>query len=398
MVSLQAVLKKHGLSPDIVLCAGDLTDKADPTALMFAWKELDELAGALNARLVATVGNHDIDSRHGNEIDPRGVLYDLEPPFPARDSATRDSFWARNYAIVDGPCTQSGAPVWRIVTLNSCAFHGYVADSGPELDHGRVSARTTERLRIDLESRPPAGINILLLHHHLDQLPNFDLTERSQLQEAQPLITLLERSASWLVVHGHKHRAHLMYAAGSANSPIVFSAGSLAAYPYGQAGATDAAKNQAHYVELLDPDQHCNNEMELAGTFRTWNWSPTGWVLASTQSGLPGLGGFGGRFSPIRLARRLARMLNIDNPTLNLSQLIDLEPRLRYALPSDIAIMTAELEKAQPPASCHLTEHGEITQVSMTIQPDQIAEFEAQVTARMDSIESEGAEESDGNV
>lgn len=111
---------------DLILCAGDICDKADGTALAQAWRELNDLAAHSGARLIATVGNHDLDSRDSKEIDPRGVLYDLSPAFPSGDEAIRDKYWARNFAIIDGPLSEQAATVpWRVATVNSSAFHGY---------------------------------------------------------------------------------------------------------------------------------------------------------------------------------------------------------------------------------------------------------------------------------
>ena len=131
-----------------------------------AWRCVHEIGAALHAELTtATVGNHDIDSRHqANKYDPKGFLMRLTPQYPLQDGSLCDRFWARNYAIVE-------KTDYRLVILNTCAFHGYgkedVIQGKPhkELDHGRVSEYTIDALHRELDSLPHKDINILLCHH-----------------------------------------------------------------------------------------------------------------------------------------------------------------------------------------------------------------------------------------
>jgi 3',5'-cyclic AMP phosphodiesterase CpdA len=359
LVGLAALLKPS-TEIDLVLCAGDLCDKADPTALEYVWRELHILADALGAPLIATAGNHDLDSRHKLEIDPRGVLYDLEPPFPAGDAASRDEYWARNYVIVDAPARRTDPPLWRVVSLNSAAFHGYTADGSPELDHGRVSARTARRLEGDLAARSRARNSILLVHHHLEQLPDVDLDDRSQIQDADHLAGVLERTGPWLVVHGHKHHARVLYARGSGASATIFSAGSLAAYSFGQLSTIGGA-NQAYVLEFRSQEGLETLDLGLAITFNSWNWRPNyGWRPASTDAGLPGQGGFGWRTDPRRLSARLAKSVHEKGAPLDEAELLSLEPRLVHLAPRDVELLVQNLSTERPPISCKRDEHGRL--------------------------------------
>ena len=101
-------------APDLILCPGDLADKADPDALSDVWRRLNDLSKQLDASLVATVGNHDMDSRGAFDVDPKAQLVSLEPPFPTGESKGRSNYWTYDLATVV-------SDRWRIVTLNSCA-------------------------------------------------------------------------------------------------------------------------------------------------------------------------------------------------------------------------------------------------------------------------------------
>lgn len=279
ILGLQHLLEHESLAPTLTLCAGDITDKADATALASAWQDVARLAGALDSTLVATAGNHDVDSRAGTELDPRGVLFDLTPLFPHNDEKSRADYWSRNYCIVDGPETQTGEIAWRVVSLNSSAFHGLSTDHGKELDHGRVSRRTTRRIEEDLRLLPNAKVKVLLVHHHVEQLPEVDTEEKGQLREVEHLLALLERTGPWLVIHGHKHRPYFQYARGGAGSAAVFSSASMSAYAWGQ--ASSIAANQVHLITLSDPSAHGVPMLGIAAKFRSWSWRPgLGWTEA----------------------------------------------------------------------------------------------------------------------
>lgn len=329
LMAVDKVLKDSGIVVDLILCAGDLCQKADVAALQYVWRELTSLAQRLNARLVATVGNHDMDSRHATGADPKGALFDLDPIFPCLDETLRDHYWSREYAIVQ-------SQDWRVVTLNSCALHGYAPDGVPELELGSVSTRTCDRLAGELDRLGPiSGPQLLLTHHHLETLPHVDKDDRSQMKDAQDLIEVLTLTGPWLVVHGHKHRARLLYAHGSGGSPIIFSAGSFSAFPSGGLTAEEG-RNQFYVLMFPERAELDSSRIGLGGFFRAWDWTVSGgWVPAVLRSGLPAHGGFGWRADPSLLARELEVEVRRSG-TLNVEQLAALEPRFSYIIPSDL--------------------------------------------------------------
>ncbi|MDO3639751.1 metallophosphoesterase family protein [Mycolicibacterium arseniciresistens] len=380
LVGLREYFEDAKMRADLLLVAGDICDKADGLALEGAWTDLAALADALGARLIATAGNHDLDSRHkSGDMDPRGALYDLVPPFPALDPESRDQFWAKNYSIVEGTESSAtgndgeGASVpWRVVTLNSAAFHGYAGGDGPELDHGRISPRTARRLRAELDAGQRAVVNILLVHHHLQQMPYVDTQERSMIQDVELLTQLLEDHSPWIVIHGHKHRARVMYAPGEGFSATIFSAGSLSAYPEGQnAGA--GITNQAYILEFADQQTLDAYDLGVAGNFCSLQWVPgQGWRKATGISdfSLPGSGGFGWRAPTLApLARRIARVMKQRALTkLPLGDLMELEPKLSYLSPTGISKLTEELKNVDATSHLKRDEYGEITEVVAVTQ------------------------------
>jgi predicted phosphodiesterase len=371
-VGLEAYLDEAAVRPDLLLCAGDICDKADEVALTMTWSDLAGMAERLGARLIATAGNHDLDSRHKSDLDPRGVLYDLEPPFPALNTVARDEYWAKNFSIIDGPADDtSGSLAWRVVTMNSSAFHGYIGVEGPELDHGRVSPRTSRRLRAELAARPNAQLSILLIHHHLVQLPNVDLKEHSRIRDGEELAQLLESEGPWLVVHGHKHRARILFAHGEGSSATIFAAGSMSAYPYGQVAAAGVT-NQAYVLRFASEDTLEQLQLGVAAQFETLSWGPgRGWRLANQDLGLPGRGGFGWRTDTRRLANKIAKKMKDEAATqLKLDELLDLEPRIAFLSPAGVDGLWDSLARRDPGIALRRSEHGQIESVNVSLQLD----------------------------
>lgn len=73
---LDALIDLHGLTADVVVCCGDLTNRAGRDGFIHGWQELERLTRKLKAdTLLLTPGNHDLDVRniHGTG-DPRVCL------------------------------------------------------------------------------------------------------------------------------------------------------------------------------------------------------------------------------------------------------------------------------------------------------------------------------------
>ena len=194
---------------DLILVAGDMTDKANEGPLAEVWADLQWISSELEAPLVATSGNHDYDSRATQDPLPTKSLMGLDPPFPFGTEADRNKYFAEQHAIyIDDTIV--------VVTANSAAHHGYVVDGSPEHEHGRYSSMLPALLARSLEAVPEGPtIRVFLTHHHMNQLPDFDFDERSASIGHEAVVRTLLQHGSWLVVHGHKHRGWLQYASGS---------------------------------------------------------------------------------------------------------------------------------------------------------------------------------------
>jgi predicted phosphodiesterase len=321
-------LSAAGISDiNAVICAGDLADRCDSTALTQIWQRLCKLADDLGAVLISTAGNHD-HARSGG--DPKQHLIALDPPFPVRDSAHSANYFAYGWARL----AMQGHTV---ICVNSAAMTGYQNSGGEdEYKHGRVTQQMVGGIQKSLREHPSIGTRLLVVHHHPVQLPQIDLNEKSRIIDAELLLHALEDDGSWLVIHGHKHRPWIQYGPGGGGSPVLFSAGSFAAALDGV--LAQSTKNQFYVIDLLPDSEAQSLGLGPAGTFAAWTHSPLepdGWIPSGLNDGLPAGGGFGWRADPSRLAQMLSEHVQTVGHDLSWSDLLKWEPRLMYLSPDD---------------------------------------------------------------
>ena len=289
--------------PDYILCAGDITNRSSPSSFNYAWSKLSNLAEQVGAELVATVGNHDLDSRYlANKFDPRGYAMSLSPSIPADDRQSFLEYWAQNFTILQ----RDGC---RILVLNTAAFHGGGVNPTAEIEHGRISEITVQRIASELETSQTAEINILLCHHHPIRSEPSDTELEGLTKGGEKLIELLGQSdVSWIVVHGHKHVPDLFYGHGGSNSPVVLSCASFSAQV--NADAQNKNPNQVHLL-TCDPVSATAAGWASSGYVRSWTWQAgPGWSPAHGVHGLPHLAGFGFRGAVRQLVDDIEKVLD----------------------------------------------------------------------------------------
>lgn len=329
--ALFALIDSEQIEADILVCCGDLGDKAHPDAIQFVWRKLEELATRLGCKsIVVTTGNHDMDSRFvHNDHDARSILQGLEN-YPFNDEVLNNEYWARNVVVRDDERL-------RWVILNSSAYHGYKDDHV----HGRVSTRTLQYLKQKLiEREDPSRVNVLVVHHHPQRVTATDLADSSEMVLGAALLDMLDSGeyGRWLILHGHRHFPNISYGPGSAESAVVFSAGSFSAVLYDE--IANRVRNQ-FYVLDVEP----MSVGRVRGTFRAWDWiSDEGFGPAQSRSGLPHKGGFGSAEGPSAIAARIAHQVS-ETGFINWTEALESVPDARFLTPKDLATCKSILKK-----------------------------------------------------
>jgi 3',5'-cyclic AMP phosphodiesterase CpdA len=328
MASLYELIRQENLSADFVVCPGDMTNRADAASLRFVWAELHKLRQALGAtEVIATVGNHDVDSR-GHEVGafPRESLMRLSPRFPIATTELADHFWAHGYYLT----VVAGV---RFLVINSCWLH----ESRDAVDCGAVTEYSLEKMRHDLRNTASSQVSIAVCHHHPHVHSELALGGDIMLN-GQQFLTLLSETGQWLVVHGHKHHPKIDIAQGELQQPIVLACGSFSGRIEGP-NAT-VSHNYFHMVTVSD----AGPEGELWGNVQSWNWaSGLGWRNYGNQNpGFPSQLGFGYMGHPRTLARSISGTLD-GRPLMRWDELLRLHPELAYVTPKRLAAVITAL-------------------------------------------------------
>lgn len=338
LLALAALIDERQLVADYLICPGDLCDRADVPAAQYAWTQLESLSTKLKTRrFFGVTGNHDLDSRYlrPETQDPKEALRAMRPSYPVPDpvpgsQSLNQAYWLDHFAIMK----EDGI---RTLLLDTCATHGM---NPKEIDHGRITPSTLERLKQSLSNDSNEySINLAICHHHPQQQAELE-DDYDFMREGQLFLELLGSGqfGNWLVIHGHRHNPKLTYAAGGNTSPIVFSAGSLSVYlgpaQYG------SMHNTFHIIDI-EPG---HDRSTLRGQVETFEFAfGHGWRPASADSSsMPFKTGFGFRGDLYELAEAASR--EVDG-TLPFTELLAQVPMLKYLLPSDRTNLLALLRK-----------------------------------------------------
>lgn len=327
--SLYELIDREQMTADFVVCPGDMTNRADSGALRFVWDQLHKIKDKLGSQqVIATVGNHDVDSRgHIEGTIPRESLMRLVPRFPIPDDSLSDHFWAHGYFLtIIGPV--------RFLVLNSSWLH----EHRDELERGAVTSYTLEKLRIDLQAQSSCEFNVAVCHHHPHVHSELDLGGDIMLN-GQKLLDTLSRNGAWLVIHGHKHHPKIELAQGEFQQPFVLACGSFSGRLEG-ANAT-VSRNYFHMVRL----EQFGEDAELRGVITSWNWvSGLGWeCYGSSNNTFPSRLGFGFSGNLTQLAREVADSMG-GHQLQKWHEMIQLQPDLAHLLPRKLNALRNTLE------------------------------------------------------
>ena len=246
------------------------------------------------------------NSRRNNaEKRPNDFLLALNPIFPASPRSISDKYWRDSYAYVEDKTANI-----NLLIVNSCAFHGIASTPGAdeEFKRGRISMETIARINETVTPKLKR-YNLLLVHHHIRQHPWLPGEISHMINGPALLEALRSTGRQWLVIYGHQHLPSLSYAEGGEISPIVFSAGSIAAQTTTVRGKR--ARNQLYCIQF---GSSAVDSSALQGRIIAWDWNPhVGWQMASRDFGLPHSCGFGYRGPLHDLAQQIVTFVQQSN-------------------------------------------------------------------------------------
>jgi len=293
-------LKKLKFTFDVLVCPGDIANKADEEAFIDGWNFLQRVQSELHIpQLLCVPGNHDHKSRDAEGLSPTHFLQYLKPRFPIDDNQFIDHFWGWNWAPV-------GNEKFNSILINTSAYHGYSAFND---SHGRIAEEACNKIGEYIKGIDEKDFNILLCHHAPYKMEHaFPGDDNQEIKGAQNLIHILETNnhTPWLVIHGHKHFGDLRYAISKKNAPTtLFSAGSLSAK------SKNNNPNQFHILKIHSTESKLSGKV-VGISYNYEYYFGRGWQPSNSKK-IPAISGFGSSVQIPQLAKELAEMVNNDS-------------------------------------------------------------------------------------
>lgn len=327
--ALLALIDKHSLTADVVICLGDLAHQVCSAGMIQAWDHLGEIQRKLKSPLLLpTIGNHDVDSRKVNGPDPFEIPKTIHPDFPCPESGDRDMFWNRGFyhAAIRNRAS--------FLVLNTVIKHHDPASA----ERGTFDNKFIGEMQKYLEAAYPdrgngsPPIRVSVMHHHPIIHSTAHFGSPDVLEFGDQLLDVLGDFGFQFVVHGHRHEPRITRHQSRNLAQLVFAAGSFSAQLSELASRT---KNLFHHVELASEGARSG----MTGRIRTWEFTfGVGWEEASEHSArIPYESAL---TSPQPLIEVSALIQQCDQSPGGVMRLPDIQqhcPQLLRLLPSELA-------------------------------------------------------------
>ena len=322
--ALKKLLLDEEIKCDIVLCPGDIADKADPQGLATGWTYLEQVQKATKSELlVATVGNHDVNVKCPDGEDPNKTLKNLDTNYPVPyENKIQSQYWEKDYCLVKHKRT-------LILVFNSC--HSHRSSSSSRISNINIDQLACIETELTSVNHEDFDYRIALCHHHPINHGNLSNPDSDLISNGDDLVKLLEKFHFQIVIHGHKHEPKLSYK----DSLPIFCAGSLSSTQNVYDLKID---NTFHILELF-PNM-------AVGKLETWVLIPRkGWIK-KPGTYFPCYTGFGYRSSIQELADKCVKWLNDKGENLEYFSTLKLEfPELDFLTPNDQDLFNKAIDR-----------------------------------------------------
>ncbi|WP_031426972.1 metallophosphoesterase family protein [Flavimarina sp. Hel_I_48] len=298
--ALLELIDDEGITSDLTLCPGDFTDQHNIQGFLSGWGFALEIHNKLDSDdIVATLGNHDVDSRNNDTLFSFTTARSIGLDFPIKEETNSDEFWSKGFTFLE---RQS----YQLLVINTCHYHQNI-DSAVK---GQMELSQIEKIKKYLNKNNTDKIKIACCHHHPVQHARLGLGEADFVMNGEELVRLLGDYNYDLIIHGHKHDALLReHVTESGKKITIFGSGSFSSTSN---MLLTSKRNSFHFLNIN------KNAGDLAamGTIKTWTYLPQkGWNFLDDPSGFSRLTGFGNQKSPKDLAKEIYDLILNDLKT-----------------------------------------------------------------------------------
>lgn len=334
--SLLDVIKEEKFTVNLTLCPGDFTDKANIQGFLAGWSFSLEINRKLKAdEIIATLGNHDVDSYNTYSNYSLTTARGIKQGFPLEVEAECDIFWAKGCVFVE-------REDYRVLVINSSHYHYNKMSSKA----GAVGDDLIEYVRDYLKDKNDDKIQIAMSHHHPIDHSRQKLGEWEKIVNADGLLDILGENKFDIFIHGHKHDPLLRYTTTSKTNyrlPI-FSAGSFSSCSNLM---FTSIRNFFHVIEI-------DKGTIAKGTIKTWTFIPNaGWQRRNDDHGFATYLGFGNELTVEDIFNAIKLELT-GKSYIAWNELSIKIPDLRYLIPSDLKTLHELLESNDYKLSGHI--------------------------------------------
>ncbi len=296
VAALINLIEKSKLESDVLICPGDLGDRADEQGISTSWTFLEEIKLKINAKiLIGIPGNHDVNSRNKTGTDPFAFIKNFHENFPFKDKTLKSKFWDLGYCIIKHQES-------LILLVNT--VHDHTNETNAQ--QASLSAETLEHIEKELSELEIDNFKykICVLHHHPIKHSNIqNWKDTDSVENGDKLISMLSQFGFNMVIHGHKHQPRIM----EYSSLPIFATGSFASFANLQG---TGIQTMFHIIEL--------DESSRKGVINSWEYDIiNGWSQKHNPNFPPRIG-FGANPDLPNLANKINEMfiLNGKRPLL----------------------------------------------------------------------------------
>lgn len=329
---LLEIIEKDNLEVDLLLSPGDITHQCDQQGFFSGWSYVKEISSALKSTdTIATIGNHDVDSRHTHSQYSLDIPKKVKQSFPISKNDI-GTFWDQGFTFIEKQEAQ-------ILVLNSTHFHTHYNKDKPvenPVVRGKVEAAQIEEIRRYLDSHKTEKIKIFLCHHHPVNHSRLSLGEHDFIENGEDLLNVLGEFRFDLVIHGHKHDPWLRYVNTYCGYQLpVLSSGSFSATNQ----ILWAGKfNYFHIVELIK-----RGEAPALGAIVTYTFkNKSGW-RKDKEDGFWPYTGFGYLDGLSQIIDKIEATLK-DRQVVPWADILAVAPEIKFLIPDKMLELERLLE------------------------------------------------------
>lgn len=341
---IQEVKRDESIKSDILLCLGDLGNKADKQGIASAWTFVKEIKEHIGAKLLLGIpGNHDINSKNSDGEDAFSYIKNFHECYPTEDDDLNNKFWEFGYCIVKHE---------NILILMINTVHDH-KDTESAKKTSLVSS-ALERIEREIHELVIDNYDyrVCILHHHPIKHSNIkDYKDVDSIENGDNLINLLNKYSFNVIVHGHKHQPRIVEYTGL---PI-FAVGSFSSFEHLQGTGLNT---MFHVLELFSNSKK--------GIINSWEYDiKNGWRKNYNLHFPPKIG-FGAVLDISTTAKKINKLFQ-DNKKQPMfyEKIIETIPDVEYLMPEKLIQLGMILKR----------DYGIQTNPEYPLMPTTITEF-----------------------